>query len=194
MLTIALIVGSTRPNRFADRPKDWIVEGAKSRGDFALDVLDLRDFKLPMFEEPAPPAFSKGVFTHPAAKAWGARIAVADGFIALTPEYHHAMPAVLKNAFESAYNEWMNKPIAFVGYGGVGAARAVENGRTVAIELQMAPIQKAVHIGLEPFIGVIREGRTLASYEHLNAARTAMFNQLVWWAKALKAARTAATA
>ncbi|MSO70447.1 MAG: NADPH-dependent oxidoreductase [Alphaproteobacteria bacterium] len=191
MLNIALIVGSTRPNRFADKPKDWIVEGAKARTDFTLEVLDLRDFKLPFFEEPLPPAFAKGVFTNPAAKAWGARIATADGFIALTPEYHHAMSAVLKNAFESAYNEWMNKPIAFVGYGGVGAARAVENGRTVAIELQMAPIQRAVHIGLEPFLGVIREGRTLESYDHLNQARTALFDQLMWWAKALKAARAA---
>ena len=194
MLKLALIVGSTRPNRFADRPKDWIVEGAKARTDLALEVLDLRDFKLPFFEEPTPPAFAKGVFTNPAAKAWGARIKAADGFITLTPEYHHALPAVLKNAFESAYLEWVNKPIAFVGYGGVGAARAVENGRTVAIELQMAPIQRAVHIGLEPFLGVVRDGRTLDSYDYLNQARTALFDQLVWWANALKAARAKTSA
>jgi NAD(P)H-dependent FMN reductase len=189
MLNIALIVGSTRPNRFADTPKNWILDGAKTRTDFKLEALDLRDFKLPFFAEPIPPAFAKGVFGDPAAKSWGARLAAADGFIALTPEYHHAMPAELKNAFECALNEWMNKPIAFVGYGGVGAARAVENGRMVAIELQMAPIQRAVHIGLEPFLGVLRDGKTLASYEHLNQARTGMFDQLVWWANALKSAR-----
>ena len=194
MLNIALIVGSTRPNRFADRPKDWILDGAKTRTEFALQVLDLRDFKLPFFEEPMPPSFAKGVFTNPAAKAWGLRIAAADGFIALTPEYHHALPAVLKNAFESAYLEWIVKPIAFVGYGGVGAARAVENGRTVAVELQMAPIRAAVHIGLEPFLGVVRDGKKLDSYDYLNQARTAMFDQLVWWGNALKAARAAPAA
>ena len=194
MLTIALIVGSTRPNRFADRPRDWIVGGAKARSDFKVDVLDLRDFKLPFFEEPVPPVFAKGVFASPVAKAWGARLAAADGFIVLTPEYHHSIPAELKNAFESAYNEWINKPVAFVGHGGVGAARAVEHARAIAIELQMAPIQKAVHIGLEPFLGVLRDGKTLASYEYLNQSRAAMFDQLVWWAKALKAARAATPA
>ena len=81
MLKFALIVGSTRPNRFADKPKQWVIDGAGARKDFALEVLDLRDFKLPMFEEPTPPAYAKGVFTSPAAKAWGLRLAAADGFI-----------------------------------------------------------------------------------------------------------------
>lgn len=194
MLKLALIVGSTRPNRFADRPKDWVVDGAKARTDFSLTVLDLRDFKLPLFEEPMPPAFAKGVFTNPAAKEWDRRVAEFDGYIALAAEYHHSVSAVLKNAFESAYNSWQRKPIGFVGYGGVGGARAVEHARGIAIELDMAPIKAAVHIGLEPFLGVVRDGKKLADYEYLNQSRTALFDQLAWWVNALKAARATSPA
>jgi NAD(P)H-dependent FMN reductase len=173
MIKIALIIGSTRPNRFADVPAQWIVDGTKTRADFAIETLDLRDHPLPYFEEPISPAFSGGVFSNPAAA-----------------EYNHGPTAVLKNALDSAFLEWQNKPVGFVGYGGVGAARAVEQLRLNAIELQMAPIRNAVHIGIEPFLGVLQQNRTLDSYDYLNRSRDALSDQLVWWARALKAART----
>lgn len=189
MIKIALIIGSTRPNRFADVPAQWILDGAKSRADFTTETLDLRDHPLPFFAEPISPAFSGGVFSSPAAEAWRHKIGGYDGFIILAAEYNHGPTAVLKNALDSAFLEWQNKPVGFVGYGGVGGARAVEQLRLNAIELQMAPIRSAVHIGIEPFLGVLQQNRTLDSYEYLNQSRTAMFDQLVWWAKALKAAR-----
>lgn len=96
---------------------------------------------------------------------------------------------MLKNAFDSALTEWQNKPIGFVGYGGVGGARAVEQLRMIAIELQMAPIQKAVHIGVEPYLGVLMEGKSFDDYPFVVQARTAMLDQLVWWARALRTAR-----
>jgi NAD(P)H-dependent FMN reductase len=98
----------------------------------------------------------------------------------------------LKNALDNALNEWKDKPIGFVAYGGVGGARAVEQLRLIAIELQMAPIKIAVHIGLEPFLGILRQGKTLDDYAYLAPARTAMFDQLVWWARALANARALA--
>lgn len=189
MLKIALIVGSTRQGRFADRPAQWIVDGAAARTDFAIEVLDLRDHPLPFLDSAIPPAYAKGAYADPAVAAWSARIAAADGYIVTAAEYNRSMTAVLKNAFDHLYPEWGNKPIGFVGYGGLGGARAVEQLRLVAVELQMAPIRHAVHIGLEPFLGVMREGRTLESYEHLNQSRAALFDQLAWWADALKAAR-----
>jgi NAD(P)H-dependent FMN reductase len=189
MIKIALIIGSTRPNRFADVPAQWILDGAKSRADFTTETLDLRDHPLTFFAEPISPAFSGGVFSSPAAEAWRHKIGGYDGFIILAAEYNHGPTAVLKNALDSAFLEWQNKPVGFVGYGGVGGARAVEQLRLNAIELQMAPIRNAVHIGIEPFLGVLQQNRTLDSYEYLNQSRTAMFDQLVWWAKALKAAR-----
>src|ERR1700737_1578445 len=126
MLTVGLIVGSTRPNRFADTPAKWLVEGASARSDLRLTVLDLRDFELPFFSEPGPPAYAQGVYTRPEAEAWRKRIGEFDAFVAVVAEYNHGPTAVLKNAFDSAFVEWQRKPIAFVGYGGVGGVRAIE--------------------------------------------------------------------
>jgi NAD(P)H-dependent FMN reductase len=189
MLKLGLIVGSTRPNRFADTPVRWLVEGAAARADLRLEVLDLRDHRLPFFNEPASPAYTGGVYTQPEAEAWRKRIGVLDAFIATVAEYNHGPTAVLKNAFDSAYLEWQRKPIGFVGYGGVGGARAIETLRGVVIELQMAPIKQEVNIGMEPYLGIVRDGRTLNDYEYLVQSREVMFDHLVWWGEALKAAR-----
>jgi len=152
-------------------------------------VLDLRDFRLPFFNEPASPMATGGVFSEPEAEAWAKRISEFDAFVAIVAEYNHGPTAVLKNAFDSALNEWQRKPIAFVGYGGVGAARAIETLRGVVIELQMAPIRHEVNITMEPFLGILRQGRALNDYEYLVRSREAMFDHLAWWGEALKAAR-----
>ncbi len=190
---IALIVGSTRPNRFADVPAKWVERGAASIPLIALETLDLRDWPLPFFAEPASPSATGGVFSNPTAERWRYKLGEFDGFIVVAAEYNHGPTAVLKNAFDSALNEWKNKPVSFVGYGGVGGARAIEQLRMNAIELQMAPIKHAVHIGLEPFLGVLTQGKALDDYPFLVTARSAMFDQLVWWARALATARSAAT-
>src|SRR5712691_4322245 len=189
MLKVGLIVGSTRPNRFADIPVPWLVEGASARRDLQLTVLDLRDFQLPFLNEPASPAYTGGVYTQPEAQAWCKRIGEFDAFVATVAEYNHGPTAVLKNAFDSAFLEWQRKPIAFVGYGGVGAARAIETLRGVVIELQMAPIRHEVNIAMEPYLGVVRDGHSLIDYDYLVQSREAMFDHLVWWGEALKAAR-----
>jgi NAD(P)H-dependent FMN reductase len=190
-LNIALIIGSTRPNRFAEAPARWLRDGAHSRRDIALEILDLRDWALPFLEEPKPPSQTGGVFANPIAEQWRRKIGEFDGFILLTAEYNHGAPAVLKNALDSALNEWRDKPVSFVGYGGVGGARAVEQLRLNAIELRMAPLRDAVHIGLEPFLAVSSRMKSLDDYDYLVQARTAMFDQLAWWARALVNARTA---
>lgn len=191
ILKIALIVGSTRPNRFADVPARWIVEGAAARDDFELEVLDLRDWPLPFYNEAVTALASGGVYTDPIAERWRKKIGEFDGFLATAAEYNHAPTAVLKNAFDSAALEWNQKPISYIGYGGVGGARAVEQLRMVAVELRMAPIKHAVHIGMEPFIEVLFKGKQLDDYDHLLTARRAMFDELVWWARALRSAREA---
>jgi NAD(P)H-dependent FMN reductase len=192
MLKIALIVGSTRPNRFADRTATWIAAGARARSDFELDVLDLREHPLPFFNEPAPVIYTSGRFSEPAAEAWRLKIGEYDAFIATVAEYNHGPTGVLKNALDSAYYEWNRKPIGFVGHGGVGAARAIEHLRGIVIELQMAPIKFEVNIAMEPYLGIVQQGKSLDDYAYLVSARTAMFNDLVWWARALKNARESA--
>jgi NAD(P)H-dependent FMN reductase len=189
MLKVGMIVGSTRPNRFADIPAKWLVEGASARRDLQLTMLDLRDHRLPFFNEPAPPSYTGGVYTAPEAEAWRKRIGEFDAFVATVAEYNHGPTAVLKNAFDSASLEWQRKPIAFVGYGGVGAARAIETLRGVVIELQMVPIRHEVNIAMEPYLGIVQKGRSLNDYDYLVQSREVMFDQLVWWGEALKAAR-----
>jgi NAD(P)H-dependent FMN reductase len=194
MLRAALIVGSTRPNRFADTPVRWLVEGAAARSDLRLTVLDLRDYELPFFNEPASPVYTGGIYTEPKAEAWRNRIGEFDAFVATVAEYNHGPTAVLKNAFDSAYLEWQRKPIAFVGYGGVGAARAIETLRGVVIELQMTPIRHEVNIAMEPYLGIVQSGRSLNDYDYLVQSREVMFDHLVWWGDALKVGRQRTTA
>jgi NAD(P)H-dependent FMN reductase len=189
MVRVGMIIGSTRPNRFADTPARWLIEGAASRGDMELETFDLREQGLPFFNEPAPPAATQGVYLDPAAERWRQRIGQCDAFIATVAEDNHGPTGVLKNAPDSALLEWNRKPIAFVGYGGVGGVRAIEQLRGVVIELQMAPIRSEVNIGIEPFLGVLQQGKSLDDYEFLIQSRTAMFDDLAWWANALAAAR-----
>lgn len=191
MLKIALIVGSTRPNRFADTPVAWIQEGAAARTDFELDTLDLRDHPLDFYEEAVLPPYNGGVYTNPKAEAWRKLIGEYDGFIVTAAEYNHAPTAVLKNAFDSATSEWHKKPIAFVGYGSTGGARAIEHLVGIAVELQMAPVKAQVNIARDPYLGVVMHGKSLNDYDYLAPTRETMFDQLVWWGKALKTARDA---
>jgi NAD(P)H-dependent FMN reductase len=194
MINVGLIIGSTRPNRFADIPAQWLLQGARAHPELEVHTLDLRDQDLPFFSEPFSPSITQGVYSHPAAEAWRRKVGHCDAFIATVAEYNHGPTAVLKNAFDSAYLEWNRKPIGFVGYGGVGGARAIEHLRGVAIELQMAPSKFEVNIGHEPFASVLTRGRSLDEFDFLVRSRMAMLDDLIWWARALKAARYSALA
>ena len=156
----------------------------------ALFEADLRDHPLPFFDEQMSPAWAP--VKNEAAQRWAATLAGLDGLIVVTAEYNHGPTAVLKNAFDYAYKEFIRKPIGFVGYGGVGAARAVEQLRLVAVEMQMAPVRSAVHIGLVEFLGIWQQGKSFDDFPHLAQAANVMLDDLAWWAKALKTARDAA--
>ena len=185
--TIGIIVGSTRQGRFADRPANWIAELARQRTDLTAELVDLRDYPLPMFDEPMSPAWKPSA--HPVAQRWSARLGALDGLIVVTPEYNHGYSGVLKNALDHAYAEFARKPIGFVGYGGVGAARAIEQLRLVAIELQMAPVRSAVHIGMVEFIGMLQQGKSFDDFPYLAQAASGLLDDMAWWARSLRAAR-----
>jgi len=123
------------------------------------------------------------------AQRWAAKLAGLDGFLLVTPEYNHGTSAVLKNALDYAYKEFVRKPVAFVGYGGVGGARAVEHLRLVAAELQMVSVRNAVHITGGDFLGLWQQGKSFDDFPHLAQAAAGMLDELAWWAKALKIAR-----
>jgi NAD(P)H-dependent FMN reductase len=187
---IGIVIGSTREGRFGDRPAHWIHDLAQQRTDLAVELIDLRDHPLPFFEEAVSPAYAPP--KNDAALRWADKIATLDGLIVVTPEYNHGPSAVLKNALDYAYKEFHRKPIGFVGYGGVGAARAVEQLRLVAVELQMAPVRQAVHIGMVEFLGIWQQGKRFEDYPHLAQAAAGLVDDMAWWTRALKTAREAA--
>jgi NAD(P)H-dependent FMN reductase len=102
-----LIVGSTREGRFSEKPAQWIPQHLKGRKGIDARLLDLRDFPMPFFDQPVPPAMpGRPPYEHEVVKKWTAEIARSDGFIFVTPEYNYGPPAVLKNALDWVYPEW----------------------------------------------------------------------------------------
>lgn len=188
---IGVIIGSTRQGRFGDKPAEWIAELARATGDFEVEIVDLRDFPLPFFEEPASPAWAPS--QSEVARKWQEKVASFDGYIMTAAEYNHSPTGVLKNALDYAYNEWANKPVAFVGYGGVGGARAVEHLRLIAIELQMAPIRTGVHIVWADYAQIASGDKKVADFPHLVQSGSDMLSQFAWWVNALKSARDASS-
>jgi NAD(P)H-dependent FMN reductase len=189
---IAVIIGSIRPTRFADKPAQWILKQAQARGDIDVELVDLRDHPLPFFDEMASNRWMPS--RNPEAVRWQETVGRFDGYIFVTAEYNHSLTGVLKNALDQAYKEWNLKPFTAIGYGGTGAARAVEHLRLVGVELQMVPTQTAVHIGGSDFMAVhpIGGNKPIEDIEAnlLPSAKTAL-DQLAWWAKVTMAARAA---
>lgn len=190
---IAVIIGSTRPTRFADKPAHWILKQAQARGDMDVELVDLRDFQLPFFDEKASNRWMPS--ENPEAVRWQRTIARFDGFIFVVAEYNHSITASLKNALDEAYNEWDRKPFTAIGYGAVGAARAIEHLRLIGIELAMVSTHAAVHIGGGDFLTVFPMGGNKPIEEiedHLLPNAKIALDELVWWAKATMAAKAAA--
>lgn len=182
---IGIIISSTRQGRFGDHPATWIDQHMQKQAAFSPQLVDLRDFPLPFFDEEKSPIRA----TPPVAKAWSDRMGAMDGFIFVVAEYNHGIPAVLKNALDHAYPEFVRKPAAYIGYGGLGAARAIEQLRLNCIELQMAPLRHAVHITMEPYMAVAKGERQLSDFSYLNESAQTMLDDLAWWTRALQLAR-----
>src|ERR1700747_2093046 len=147
MTIISVIVGSTREGRFSEKPAKWILQHLKKRHGVDAWLLDLRDFPMPFFDQPAPPAMpGRPPYEHDVVKNWTSQIAASDGFVFVTPEYNYGPSAVLKNAIDWVYPEWNRKAAAFVSYGSAMGARGVQQLRETAIELQLAPVRSSVHV------------------------------------------------
>ncbi len=188
---IALIIGSTRKTRFADIPAQWMLAQAQAREDMTVELVDLRDFDLPLFDEPASNAYMPS--SNPAAVAWQKKIGGYDGYIFVVAEYNHSVTGALKNAMDQAYVEWAKKPMAAIAYGSMGGARALEHLRMIGVELHMVPTRNAVHIGGGDFWKVhpgMGGSGNLADIEGalLPSAKLTL-DDLVWWAKATMAAK-----
>ncbi len=187
---IAVIIGSTRATRFADKPAQWMLAQAQARPGWEVEILDLRDIGLPFFDEASSNLWAPS--QDPKARAWQEKLAGFDGFIFVVAEYNRSITGALKNALDQAYVEWNRKPAAFIGYGGTGAARAVEHLRLIAVELQMVPTRGGVHIAAGDFFKVHPMGGNAPMSEiegAIKPASDAMLAEFDWWLAATRAAR-----
>jgi NAD(P)H-dependent FMN reductase len=184
MLKIAIIIGSTRPNRVGESVARWVYEHAAGRTDAEFELIDIRDYNLPILDEPFSPAMGKYEKDH--TKKWSETISTFDAFIFVTPEYNHGIAASLKNALDFLYKEWNNKVAGFVGYGLAGGTRAVEHLRLVLAELQIATVRSQVALSLYTDF---ENYTTFRPGPHHEKTLNNLFNQVLLWGNALKTVR-----
>ncbi|MGA1977457.1 MAG: NAD(P)H-dependent oxidoreductase [Bacteroidales bacterium] len=184
MIKIAVIIGSTKPGRNGEAVSRWVYEIAGKRSDAEFELVDIKDYKLPLLDEPVPASMQQ--YMQPHTRAWSEKIKSFDAYIFVTPEYNHATSGALKNAIDYLYTEWNNKAAGFVSYGSMGGVRAVENLRLIMGELQVADVRAQVTFSL------------FTDFENFSVFKPApqkvadvntMLNQLVAWAGALKILR-----
>lgn len=185
-MKIAVIVGSTRPGRKARAVAEWVLDVAERRGDAEYELVDLLDLELPLMDESVPPA--QGKYEHSHTRRWAEIVARQDGFVFVTPEYNHATSGALKNAIDYLFAEWNDKAATFVGYGGVGGARAIEQLRLVLGELRVADVRSTVTLTLrEDFT----DHTAFTPRESQRGSLESALDELVAWAGALRRMRAA---
>jgi NAD(P)H-dependent FMN reductase len=188
---VGVIVGSTRPGRRCGEIAAWVLERGSGRPDVDVELVDIKDFDLPMLDEPAPAAHGPDHYTHAHTKAWAEKIASFDAFIFVVPEYNHSFPAALKNAIDFLYNEWHNKAAGFVSYGiDAGGSRATEQLRLVMGELQIADVRMSVPISLMDDYG---DGG-FQPHESRGRKLEMLYDQVIAWGAALRTVREPALA
>lgn len=183
MIRIAIVIGSTRPGRKGEEVATWFHDIARQRNDAEYELVDLRDYDLPLLDEPV--SASQGKYSMDHTKRWAAKVASFDAFVFVTPEYNHATSGALKNAIDFLYAEWNNKAAGFVGYGSLMGARAVENLRLIMGELQVADVRAQVGLSLS----TDWENTTFKPGPQHAKSITAMLDQLVKWGTAMRGVR-----
>ncbi len=181
---LQIILGSVREGRRSAPVARWALARASMQDDVTVELVDLKDWRLPIFCLAKFP--TEGNYEDPLQRRWAETIARADGYLFVVSEYNHGITAALKNALDYLYAEWNRKPAAFVAFGNAEGARAVQQLKLVLNELEVAPLPTAVHLR-----GVAK--KIVDDVFHADDAETkrfdVMFAEWVWWTKALRAAR-----
>ncbi|MFD8100426.1 NADPH-dependent FMN reductase [Nocardia fluminea] len=181
-LRLAVVIGSTREGRFGPTIASWFVQQAGLRDTVTVDVVDTASIELP---------HTFGAATdHPSVTEATEKLARADAFVVVTPEYNHSYPGSLNNLIDTHHAEWQAKPVGFVSYGGIsGGLRAVEHLRPVFAELHAVTVRDSVCFP-NPW-GRFDDAGELSAPNDADAAAATMLDQLTWWGEALRAARLA---
>jgi NAD(P)H-dependent FMN reductase len=189
---ISVVVGSTRQGRCSEKPAQRILQHLQKRDNIEARLLDMRDFPMPFFDQPVPPAMrGRAPYENEVVKRWTAAIGASDGFVFVTPEYNYGTSAVLKNAIDWVYPEWNRKAAAFVSYVGALGVRAVQQLRETMIEVQVALVRSFVHIPVATLWAHFQGGAVDKGLAELAAQAQGMVDDLLWWTAALKKARQA---
>lgn len=171
---LTVIVGSTRPGRAGLPIAEWFVDRARRHSGFDVEVADLAEIDLPLLDEPHHPRLRQ--YTHQHTKDWSAVVDRADAVVFVTPEYNYGYPATIKNAIDYLHDEWRDKPVGFVSYGGVAAGtRAVQQLKQVVTTLRMVPVVEAVNI---PFHATLIKDGQLHANQVMDDAADAMLEEL----------------
>ncbi len=185
-MKIGVIIGSTRPNRAGEAVAKWVHGLAVTREDANYELVDVKDFNLPLLDEPIPP--SQGKYSQPHTKKWAATIETFDAFVFVTPEYNHSTSGALKNAIDFLYKEWNNEAAGFVSYGSAGGVRAVEHLRLIMAELQIADVRAQVMLSL---FTDFENYTTFKPSPHHEKTVKQMLDQVLVWGAALRSVRRA---
>jgi NAD(P)H-dependent FMN reductase len=188
MPRLSIIIGSTRPGRAGLPIADWFADRARRHGGFEIDVVDLAEVNLPILDEPNHPRLRQ--YTRQHTKDWSARVAGADAFVIVTPEYNHGYSAATKNAIDYLHHEWHYKPVGFVSYGGVASGtRAMQQLKQVVTALRMLPLTDAVNI---PFhTQFLDDDGRIEANEVMEQAAVTMLDELLRVEAALRPLREA---
>lgn len=187
MPRLQIIIAATRPSRKGHLIGNWFEAVAREHGGFDVEVVDLAEVDLPLFDESAHPRL--GTYEHEHTRKWSETVAAADAYVVVTPEYDHVPPASLLNAMQYLIREWAYKPMGFVSYGGVSAGtRAVEVLKRIASALRMMPIPDSVHIPF--FTKWINENEDAFEPEaSFTTSANLLLDELGRWAGALQTLR-----
>jgi NAD(P)H-dependent FMN reductase len=175
MPRLTIIIGSTRPGRAGLPIATWFGDRARLHGGFDIDIVDLAELDLPLMDEPNHPRLRD--YLHQHTRDWSAIVDASDAFVMVTPEYNYGYPAALKNAIDYLQQEWRDKPVGFVSYGGVAAGtRAVQQLKQVVTTLKMVPVFEAVNVPFHPQF--IAEDGVVQANEIMEQAAAAMLDEL----------------
>lgn len=181
------LICSTRPGRIGPAVAAWFNDFAIRHAGFDAQLVDLADFKLPIYDEPVHPVRQQ--YAHEHTKRWSASVAAADAYVFVMPEYNYNAPPSLVNALDYVYKEWNYKPCGFVSYGGVsGGLRAVQSIKLQVTTLKMMPMVEGVAV---PMVAkLLTESGQFASNELIDASAKTMLDELQRWSVALQAMRS----
>jgi len=185
-LRLGVITASIRDGRQGEAVARWFRGLAAQRPELEVVDLDLREIRLPLYEDRLHPKIAEPSYSG-VARRWAELVGGCDGFVIVTPEYNHGYPASLKNALDFVYAGWNGKPVGFVSYGGSsGGVRAVQQLRQVAVELQMAPVRDEVNV---PFVSRSLDEHGAPKDPHHLARADALLDQMIWWGETLRRGR-----